>query len=38
MFRNTVRSILGIILIALASWLASYLTDKLFGPQEVESA
>lgn len=37
MFRNTVRSILGIVLIALASWLASYLTDKLFGPQDVES-
>ena len=38
MLRNTVRSILGIVLIALASWLASYLTDKLFGPQDAESA
>jgi hypothetical protein len=37
MVRNTVRSLLGILLIALASWLASYLTDKLFGPQDVES-
>jgi hypothetical protein len=37
MFRNAIRSILGIVLIALASWLASYLTDKLFGPQDVES-
>ena len=37
MLRNTVRNVLGILLIALASWLASYLTDKLFGPQDVES-
>lgn len=37
MLRNTVRNVLGIILIALASWLASYLTEKLFGPQDVES-
>ena len=37
MLRNTVRSVLGIILIALASWLASYLTEKLLGPQSVES-
>jgi hypothetical protein len=38
MLRNTVRSVLGIMLIALASWLASYLTEKLFGPQSVESS
>ena len=37
MLRNTVRNVLGILLIALASWLASYLTNKLFGPQDVES-
>jgi hypothetical protein len=37
MLRNTVRSVLGIVLIALASWLANYLTEKLFGPQSVES-
>jgi hypothetical protein len=38
MFRNTVRSVLGIVLIALASWLANYLTQRLFGPQDVESS
>ena len=37
MLRNTVRNVLGIVLIALASWLASYLTNKLFGTQDVES-
>jgi hypothetical protein len=38
MFRNTVRSVLGIVLIALASWLANYLTQRLFGAQDVESS
>jgi hypothetical protein len=37
MVKNTVRSMLGIVLIALASWLARYLTEKLFSAQDVKS-
>lgn len=34
MMRNTVRSILGLILVAAATWLANYITEQLFGPEE----
>jgi|SwirhisoilCB3_FD_contig_31_3581704_length_364_multi_2_in_0_out_0_1 hypothetical protein len=32
--RNTVRGILGLLLAAAATWLANFLTDKIFGPDE----
>jgi thiol:disulfide interchange protein len=34
MVRNTVRGILGLLLAAAATWLANFLTDKIFGPDE----
>jgi hypothetical protein len=34
MVRNTVRGILGLLLAAAATWLANFLTDKIFGPEE----
>jgi thiol:disulfide interchange protein len=37
MLRNTVRSVLGLVLVAAATWLANYLTERLFGPEEVET-
>jgi thiol:disulfide interchange protein len=36
MVRNTVRGILGLILAAAATWLANYIVDKVFGPEETE--
>ena len=36
MLRNTVRGILGIVLAAAATWLANYIVEKIFGPEEVE--
>ncbi|HEU0113528.1 MAG TPA: hypothetical protein VFQ80_02590 [Thermomicrobiales bacterium] len=38
MARNVVRSILGILLAAAAAWLANYLIEKLFGPEESDLA
>ena len=32
--RNTVRGILGIVLAAAATWLANFITERLFGPEE----
>jgi hypothetical protein len=37
MLRNTVRSVLGLVLVAAATWLANYLTELLFGPDDAES-
>lgn len=34
--RSTMRSILGLVLVAAATWLASYLTDRMFGPESVQ--
>lgn len=34
MMKNTVRGILGLILTAAATWLASYIVDQVFGPDE----
>ena len=34
MLRNTVRGILGLALVALATWLANYLTEVIFGPED----
>jgi hypothetical protein len=37
MVRNLVRSILGLVMVAAASWLAIYITEQLFGPEDGES-
>ncbi len=34
MMKNTVRGILGLVLTAAATWLASYIVDQVFGPDE----
>ena len=34
MMKNTMRGILGLILTAAATWLANYLVDRMFGPDE----
>ena len=36
MLRNTVRGILGLVLAAAATWLANYIVEKVFGPEEAE--
>lgn len=36
--RNAFRSLLGLVLVAAATWLANYMTEKIFGPEEVETA
>ncbi len=36
MARNMVRSILGLVFVAAATWLANYVTERLFGPEETE--
>jgi thiol:disulfide interchange protein len=38
MVRNTVRGILGLVLAAAATWLANYIIEKVFGPEEVQTA
>ena len=37
MLRNTTRSLLGIVLVAAATWLAGYITEKIFGPEQTET-
>jgi hypothetical protein len=34
MLRNTVRGVLGLLFIAAATWLANYVTERLFGPED----
>jgi hypothetical protein len=34
MARNVVRGILNLVLAAAAAWLASFITEKIFGPEE----
>jgi thiol:disulfide interchange protein len=36
MLRNTVRGILGLVLAAAATWLANFIVEKVFGPEETE--
>ncbi len=37
MLKNTMRGIIGLILTAGATWLANFIVDKIFGPdQEVK--
>lgn len=34
MLRNTVRGILGLVFVAAATWLANYVTEMMFGPED----
>jgi hypothetical protein len=34
MLRNTVRGVLGLILVAAATWLANWVTELIFGPED----
>jgi thiol:disulfide interchange protein len=34
MLKNTVRGILGLVLAAGATWLANYIVEEVFGPDE----
>lgn len=34
MMRNVVRGILGLVLAAAATWLAAWITERIFGPEE----
>lgn len=36
MAKNVVRGILNLVLAAAAAWLANFIVDKIFGPDEVE--
>ncbi|CCF83182.1 conserved exported hypothetical protein [Nitrolancea hollandica Lb] len=36
MARNVFRGILSLILAAVATWLANYITERIFGPEEEE--
>jgi thiol:disulfide interchange protein len=37
MLRNTVRGVLGLVLVAAATWLANYVTELIFGPEETDT-
>ncbi|WP_448576156.1 hypothetical protein [Thermomicrobium sp.] len=37
MVRNLVRGVLNLVLAAAATWLANYLVERLFGPEEAVS-
>lgn len=34
MIRNVVRGVLNLVLAAGATWLAGFITDKIFGPED----
>lgn len=34
MLKNTARGIIGLVLTAAATWLANYIVDRVFGPDE----
>ena len=34
MLRNTVRGVLGLVFVAAVTWLANYVTEKIFGPED----
>ena len=38
MMRSTVRSILGLVLVAAATWLANYITDQIFNEEIAETS
>jgi hypothetical protein len=33
MMRSTFRGVLGLLLVAAATWLANYITERFFGPE-----
>ena len=35
--RGIFRSLVGIALAAAATWLANYLTERIFGPEEIDA-
>lgn len=35
--RAMFRSLIGIVLAAIGTWLANYLTERIFGPEELEA-
>jgi hypothetical protein len=37
MMKNTMRGVLGLVLTALATWLANYIVDQIFGDDEVQA-
>ena len=37
MFRNMVRGILGLVFVAAATWLANYVTEVIFGPEDSDA-
>ena len=37
MLRNTVRGVLGLIFVAAATWLANYVTELMFGPENSDT-
>lgn len=37
MLRNTVRGVLGLIFVAVATWLANYVTELMFGPENSDT-
>ena len=37
MLKNTTRGILGLVFAAGATWLANFVVDKIFGPDEPET-
>ena len=38
MLRNTVRGVLGLVLVAAATWLANYVTELMFGPESSDTS
>ena len=36
MMRNVFRGVLSLVLAAVATWLADYITERIFGPEEEE--
>jgi hypothetical protein len=37
MLRNTIRGILGLVFVAAATWLANYVTELIFGPEDPDT-
>lgn len=37
LMKNMMRGILGLVLTAAATWLANYIVDQVFGPDEEQS-
>jgi len=37
MMKNTMRGVLGLVLTALATWLANYIVEQIFGDDEVQA-